>query len=53
MKGFSITTGSNIFNIRSDTFWLKYFVNTNLKSILEDKFQPGACNVNPLLRNYG
>ena len=54
MTGFSITTrGSNIFSIRSDTFWLKDFVNTSLEIILEDKFQPGACNVNPLLRNLG
>ena len=30
-KVFSITGGINIFSIRSDTFWLKDFVNTNLK----------------------
>ena len=32
-------------------FWVRDFVNTDLKIILEDNFQPGACNVNPLLRN--
>ena len=52
MKGFSITRGGNIFTIRSDTFCLKDFVNIKLKIILEDKFQYGACNVNPLLRNW-
>ena len=50
MKGFSITRGGNIFSIKSDTFWLKDFVNTYLKIILEDNFQHGACTVNPLLR---
>ena len=34
-------------------FSWKIFVNTNLKVILEDIFLPGACNVNPLLRNLG
>ena len=53
MKGFSITRGSNIFSIRSSTVWLKDFVNTNLKFILEENFEPVACNVNPLLRNLG
>ena len=53
MKGFSITRGSNIFSIRSNTFWLKDFVNTNMKIVLGDNFQPGACNVNRLLRNLG
>ena len=38
MKGFLITRGSNIFNIRSDTFWLKDVSNTNLKIILEINF---------------
>ena len=38
MKGFSITRDSNIFSITSNTFWLKDFVNTNLKIILEDTF---------------
>ena len=52
VKGFSITRGSNMFSIGSDTFWLKDFVNTNLKIILEDNFQPGACNVSPLLKNF-
>ena len=51
MKCFSITRGSNIFIIRSDTFQLKNFINTNLKIILIDNFQPRACNVNPHLRN--
>ena len=51
MEGFLITRGSNIFSIRSDTFWLKDSVITNLKIILEDNFQHGASNVNPLLTN--
>ena len=53
MRSFSITRGSNIFRITSDTFCLKDFVNTNLKIILEDDFLPGACKVNSLLRNLG
>ena len=53
MKGFSITRGNNIFSIRSDTFLLKDFVNPNLKTILEDNVQSGACKVNLLLRNLG
>ena len=53
MKGFPITRGSNLFRIKSSTFWLKDFVNTNLKFILEENFEPMACNVNPLLRNLG
>ena len=53
MKGFSITRGSNIFSIRSDTFLLKDFINPNLKTISEDNVQSGACKVNPLLRNLG
>ena len=53
MNSFSVDRDSNIFSIRSDKFWLKNFVNTNLKIILKDKFQSGACNVNPLLRNLG
>ena len=53
MKCFSITRDSNVFSIRSDTFWLKYMVNTNLKIILVDNFQPGACNVNSHFRNLG
>ena len=38
MKGFSITRDSNIFSIISNTFWLKDFLNANLKIILEDTF---------------
>ena len=53
MKCFSITRGSNIFIIWSDTFWLKDFANTNLKIILIDSFQSGVCNVNPHLKNLG
>ena len=53
MKCFSITRVSNIFIIRSDTFWLKGFVKTNLKIILIDNLQPGVCNVNPHLKNLG
>ena len=38
MKGFYITSSNNIFNIKSDTFWLKDFAdNTNLK-IINNKF---------------
>ena len=35
------------------TFWLKDFVNTSLKNILEDNVSPEACKVNILLRNVG
>ena len=44
MKCFSVTKGSNIFRVRSNNY------------ILAERFsqhQPGACNVNPLLRNLG
>ena len=53
MKDWSITRGSNMFSIRSDTFWLKDFVKNNLKITfnLENNFEPGVCKVNPLLRN--
>ena len=47
MMGFSITRSSNTFSTRLDTFWLRNSVNTNLN------VQPGACNVNPLLKNLG
>ena len=53
MKGFSITRGSNIFSIRSDIFWLKDFVNTNVKVVLKDNYNSRACKANPLLRNFG
>ena len=36
MKGFLITRASNFFIIMSETFWLKDFVNGNLKIILID-----------------
>ena len=45
MKEFPTASGCSIFSIRSDIFWLKYFVNTNLKI--------RVCKVNPLLRNLG
>ena len=51
MEGCSVTMGINIIRLRSDTFWLKAFVNTNLKNILDNNFQPGTCNVYPLLIN--
>ena len=35
MKKFSVTRGGNI---RSDIFWMKNFVKTNLKIIFEDNF---------------
>ena len=47
MKGFSITRSSSTFSIRLDTFRQRNSVNTNLN------VQPGACNVNPLLKNLG
>ena len=51
MEGCSVTRVSNIIRLRSDTFWLKAFVNTNLKNIFDNNFQPGTCNVYPLLIN--
>ena len=53
MKGLSITRGIDIFRIKSDTFWLKYFVSTILKIIFEGIFETGVCKVNPLLGNLG
>ena len=50
MKGFSITRGSNIFSIKVRYILAEDFVNTNLKIILEDNFEHGACTGNPLLR---
>ena len=37
-RGFLITRDSRIFSIRSDTFWLKDFVNNYLKINLEGYF---------------
>ena len=48
---FSSTRGNNIFDIKLGTFWLNNFVNINLK--IKDNFQPGTCNIDPLLRNLG
>ena len=48
LRAFSITRGSKIFSIRSDSY---YILNTSWKIILDDKFQPEACKFNPLLRN--
>ena len=43
----SIIRGSNIFSIKFDIFWLKYFVKTNLKIILGYKFYLGL-----FMRNF-
>ena len=54
-KGFRITRGSNIFSIRSHTFWLevKDFIKINLKFILEGNCYLGLVKGNPLLGNLG
>ena len=52
MKGFSITRGS-IARASGQIHLAEDSVNTNLKITLEDNFQAGICNVDPLLRNLG
>ena len=38
MRAFPISRDRSILNIGSNTFWLKDFVSTNLKTFLKDNF---------------